>query len=415
MKNSMFKAIATLACAAALTACGGGAKNNDTTPLPPQPAYAVVVDSKPGTTGPVVASGDLVTYSYSGWLYDETKADKKGEPFDSSITNGVDKPVTMTVGVGTRIAGLDKALTGMQAGGSRLVIIPSNMAFGPVDIKDSSGKVIVPANTSVVYELKVHSFSTLPSPIPPQPVFGHTDLTPPGTGVAAAAKNLVTIQYTGYLYDSTKAADGYKGTEFDNSKGTPFSFLLGVDSRIAGWDQGIVGMQVGSKRRILIPASMAWAQYGLKDDTTGLFRVPPSTAVVYEIEVTAINTTPPAQSTSAQPAFQKIDVTAGTGTVMAATGNTLTVHYSGYLYDDSVTDKRGLRFDTSRTVGTPMSVKLGANAVIAGWEQGLLGMKAGGKRTLIIPAEMAYGSTAKTNIPANSPLIFDVEVTSITQ
>jgi len=413
MKNSMFKAIATLACAAALTACGGGAKNNDTTPLPPQPAYAVVVDNKPGNTGPVVASGDLVTFSYSAWLYDETKTDKKGEPFDSSITNGVDKPVTMTVGVGTRIAGLDKALTGMQAGGSRLVIIPSNMAFGPVDVKDSTGKVIVPANTSVVYELKVHSFSTLPSPIPPQPVFGHTVLQA-GTGAAAAAKNLVTVKYAGWLYDNTKPEN--KGTELaDVYVGQPFSFLLGVDSRIAGWDQGIVGMQVGSKRRILIPANMAWAQYGLKDDTTGLFRVPPSTAVVYEIEVTAINATPPAQSTSVQPAFQKIDVAAGTGTLVAATGNTLTVHYSGYLYDDSVTDKRGLRFDTSRTTGTPMSVKLGANAVIAGWEQGLLGMKAGSKRTLIIPAEMAYGSTAKTNIPANSPLIFDVEVTSITQ
>ena len=412
MKNSMFKAIATLACAAALTACGGGAKNNDTTPLPPQPAYAVVVDNKPGNTGPVVASGDLVTYSYSGWLYDETKTDKKGEPFDSSITNGVDKPVTMTVGVGTRIAGLDKALTGMQAGGSRLVIIPSNMAFGPVDIKDSSGKVIVPANTSVVYELKVHSFSTLPSPIPPQPVFGHTDLTPPGTGVAAAAKNLVTVKYTGWLYDNTKPEN--KGTVLGEVYvGQPFSFLLGVDSRIAGWDQGIVGMTVGSKRKLEIPASMAWAQYGLKDDATGLFRVPPSTAVVYEIEVTAINATPPAQS--AQPEFRAINVAAGTGDLVAATGNTLTVHYSGYLYDDSVSDKRGLRFDTSRTTGTPMSVKLGANAVIAGWEQGLLGMKAGGKRTLIIPASMAYGSTAKTNIPANSPLIFDVEVTSITQ
>jgi peptidylprolyl isomerase len=233
-----------------------------------------------------------------------------------------------------------------------------------------------------------------------------------GTGAAAAAKNLVTIRYTGWLYDNTKTDN--KGAEFfDTYSGQAFSFLLGVDSRIAGWDQGIVGMQVGGKRRLLIPASMAWAQFGLKDDATGLYRVPPSTAVVYEIEVTAINATPPAQST--QPAFQKIDVAAGTGTLVAATGNTLTVHYSGYLYDDSVTDKRGLRFDTSRTTGVPLSVKLGTNAVIQGWEQGLLGMKVGGKRTLIIPADLAYGSTAKTNIPANSPLIFDVEVTSITQ
>jgi peptidylprolyl isomerase len=412
MKNSMFKAIATLACAAALTACGGGAKNNDTTPLPPQPAYAVVVDNEPGgSSAPVVATGDLVTFSYTGWLYDETKTDKKGAQFETSVVDSVDKPLTMTVGVGTRIAGWDKALTGMQAGGSRLVIIPSNMAFGPVDVKDSTGKVIVPASTSVVYELKVHSFSTLPSPIPPQPAFTKTDLVT-GTGAAAAAKNLVTIRYTGWLYDNTKTDN--KGAEFfDAYSGQAFSFLLGVDSRIAGWDQGIVGMQVGGKRRLLIPASMAWAQFGLKDDATGLYRVPPSTAVVYEIEVTAINATPPAQST--QPAFQKIDVAAGTGTLVAATGNTLTVHYSGYLYDDSVTDKRGLRFDTSRTTGVPLSVKLGTNAVIQGWEQGLLGMKVGGKRTLIIPADLAYGSTAKTNIPANSPLIFDVEVTSITQ
>ena len=412
MKNSMFKAIATLACAAALAACGGGAKNNDTTPLPPQPAYAVVVDNEPGgSSAPVVATGDLVTFSYTGWLYDETKTDKKGAQFETSVVDSVDKPLTMTVGVGTRIAGWDKALTGMQAGGSRLVIIPSNMAFGPVDIKDSTGKVIVPANTSVVYELKVHSFNTLPSPIPPQPAFTKTDLVT-GTGAAAAAKNLVTIRYTGWLYDNTKTDN--KGAEFfDAYSGQAFSFLLGVDSRIAGWDQGIVGMQVGGKRRLLIPASMAWAQFGLKDDATGLYRVPPSTAVVYEIEVTAINATPPAQST--QPAFQKIDVAAGTGTLVAATGNTLTVHYSGYLYDDSVTDKRGLRFDTSRTTGVPLSVKLGTNAVIQGWEQGLLGMKVGGKRTLIIPADLAYGSTAKTNIPANSPLIFDVEVTSITQ
>ncbi|WP_426340700.1 FKBP-type peptidyl-prolyl cis-trans isomerase [Pseudoduganella sp. S-14] len=409
MKNSMFKAIATLACAAALTACGGGAKNNDTTPLPPQPAYAVVVDSEPGGSAPVVAAGDLVTFSYTGWLYNEAKTDKKGDEFESSVTSGVDKPMTMTVGVGTRIAGLDKALTGMQVGGSRLVIIPSNMAFGPVDVKDSTGKVIVPANTSVVYQLNVHSFSTLPSPIPPQPVFTKQELQV-GSGAAAAAKNLVTIQYRGWLYDNTKPDN--KGTEFlDKYSGQPFSFLLGVDSRIAGWDQGIVGMQVGGKRRLLIPANMAWAQYGRKDDA-GNYIVPPSTAVVYEIEMTALNATPPAQT--AQPAFDKIIVAEGAGDA-SVTGNTLTVSYSGYLYDDSVTDKRGLRFDTSLTKGVPMTVKLGANVVIKGWEDGLLGMKAGGKRTLIIPASMGYGATGQGSIPANAPLIFDVEVTSITK
>ncbi|KQZ38887.1 FKBP-type peptidyl-prolyl cis-trans isomerase [Duganella sp. Root1480D1] len=409
MKNSMFKAIATLACAVALTACGGGSNKNDTTPLPPQPAFAITEVVVPDNTAPKVAAGDLVTFSYTGWLYDETKADKKGDLFESSTVNSVDKLYVMTVGVGARIAGWDQGLTGMKAGGTRRIIVPSNMAFGPTDYKDLSGKVLVPANTSVVYELKVVSFTTLPSPIPPQPIFTKTD-TVTGTGTAAAAKNLVTIHYTGYLYDDTKADK--KGVQFETSRtGSPFSFLLGVDSRIPGWDLGIVGMQVGGKRTLLIPTGGAWAQYGRKD-SNGNVLVPANTAVVYDIELTALNTSPPAQT--AQPEFKITNEVVGTGTLVSANGYTLTVEYSGYLYDDSVTDKRGLRFDTSRTTGTPLSVKLGANAVIQGWEQGLQGMKAGGKRTLIIPANLAYGSTAKTNIPANSPLIFDVEVTSVT-
>jgi FKBP-type peptidyl-prolyl cis-trans isomerase FkpA len=90
------------------------------------------------------------------------------------------------------------------------------------------------------------------------------------------------------------------------------------------------------------------------------------------------------------------------------------VQYTGYLFNESVTDKKGLRFDTSRISGTPYSVKLGENKVIAGWEQGLLGMKAGGKRTLIIPASLAYGASGQGSIPANAPLIFDIEVTAVT-
>lgn len=112
------------------------------------------------------------------------------------------------------------------------------------------------------------------------------------------------------------------------------------------------------------------------------------------------------------PAFQRIDTVQGTGT-LATSGRTLTVHYTGWLYDAGKADFRGAQFDTS--VGkTPFSFRLGAGQVIGGWDQGLLGMRAGGKRTLIIPAALAYGRAGSgTSIPPDAPLIFDVELISV--
>lgn len=98
------------------------------------------------------------------------------------------------------------------------------------------------------------------------------------------------------------------------------------------------------------------------------------------------------------------DITVGTGAT-AVTGDFLTVHYSGSLTNGSV-------FDSS--VGkAPYSFRLGAGTVIAGWDQGLVGMRVGGKRRLTIPPSLGYGSQATGSIPANSTLRFDVELLSI--
>jgi FKBP-type peptidyl-prolyl cis-trans isomerase len=405
MKNTMLKAFATLACAAVLVACGGGSDNKSTTtPLPPQPAFTKT-DTVAGSGDKAVASGDLVTFHYTGYVYDETKSDKKGAQFESSGTI----PLAMTVGVGARIVGWDQGLIGMKAGGKRTLLVPANMAFGPSEFKDSTGKVLVPANTAVVYDLHVISFTTLTSPIPPQPAFTKTDATV-GSGTEAVAKHMVSINYKGYLYDDTKSDK--KGVQFDSSPtGSPFTFLLGVGSRIQGWDQGIVGMKVGGKRTLLVPTGMAYSNRGLKD-AQGNFLVPANTAVVYEIEMTGLVTNPPASTV--QPTFTKIDTQAGTGTLEAAVNDKLTVHYTGYLYHDGVTDKKGTKFESSLDSGNAFPFTVGGN-VIAGWNQGVVGMKAGSKRTLIIPASLAYGSSAQGSIPANSALVFDIEVLSITR
>ena len=120
----------------------------------------------------------------------------------------------------------------------------------------------------------------------------------------------------------------------------------------------------------------------------------------------------PTATQSQGPAFQRIDTVEGTG-ALASAGRTLTVNYTGWLYDAAGTGFKGTQFDTSAGK-TPFTFRLGAGAVIAGWDQGLLGMRAGGKRTLIVPASLAYGSTGSgTAIPPNAPLIFEVELISV--
>lgn len=98
----------------------------------------------------------------------------------------------------------------------------------------------------------------------------------------------------------------------------------------------------------------------------------------------------------------------------AQTGQTVTVHYTGWLYDEDAPKNRGKKFDSSLDRGTPFSFPLGAGRVIKGWDQGVVGMKVGGKRTLSIPARLGYGSRgAGAAIPPNAPLLFDVELLGV--
>jgi len=111
--------------------------------------------------------------------------------------------------------------------------------------------------------------------------------------------------------------------------------------------------------------------------------------------------------------FQKIDQEVGTGEE-AIVGSTVNVHYTGWLFDPSAEDFKGQKFDSSRDRDSVFSFLLGSGRVIKGWDQGVMGMKVGGHRTLIIPPYMAYGSQGAGNIiPPNAKLIFDVELVGI--
>jgi len=99
------------------------------------------------------------------------------------------------------------------------------------------------------------------------------------------------------------------------------------------------------------------------------------------------------------------DLVVGTGAT-AAVGDTVTVNYVGTLTN-------GTKFDSSYDAGKPFSFRIGAGTVIAGWEQGVPGMKIGGKRRLTIPPELAYGSRGQGTIPPNTTLVFEIDLLSI--
>jgi FKBP-type peptidyl-prolyl cis-trans isomerase FkpA len=111
-------------------------------------------------------------------------------------------------------------------------------------------------------------------------------------------------------------------------------------------------------------------------------------------------------------ALQKTDFAPGTGAEIKS-GQSALVHYTGWLYDPAALEFKGKQFDSS-VGGEPFEFTLGAGQVIAGWDQGVVGMKVGGKRRLVIPAVMAYGERGHPGvIPPNAILVFDVELVEI--
>jgi len=104
------------------------------------------------------------------------------------------------------------------------------------------------------------------------------------------------------------------------------------------------------------------------------------------------------------------DTTVGTGTE-ATKGKKVSVHYTGWLYNNGA---KGAKFDSSLDRGQPFAFGLGAGQVIKGWDEGVAGMKVGGKRTLIIPPDLGYGARgAGGAIPPNATLMFDVELLGV--
>jgi FKBP-type peptidyl-prolyl cis-trans isomerase FkpA len=123
--------------------------------------------------------------------------------------------------------------------------------------------------------------------------------------------------------------------------------------------------------------------------------------------------TAPASTGNEVMAMQKIDLAPGSGPEIKSGQNAL-VHYTGWLYDAAAPENKGKKFDSSVDRNEPFEFPVGGGMVIKGWDEGVAGMKVGGKRRLVIPPEMGYGSRGAGGvIPPNATLVFDVELVEI--
>jgi FKBP-type peptidyl-prolyl cis-trans isomerase FkpA len=147
--------------------------------------------------------------------------------------------------------------------------------------------------------------------------------------------------------------------------------------------------------------------------TTTCFRNLAAVFSVFALVAHASAQAPAAKEIKPPTALVSIDRAIGDGP-SAASGEPVLVHYTGYLWDASKPDNKGTQFDSSIGRPTPLGFIIGAGRVIKGWDEGIVGMKVGGQRTLIIPPDKAYGDKgAGALIPPNSTLVFDVELMGI--
>ena len=134
------------------------------------------------------------------------------------------------------------------------------------------------------------------------------------------------------------------------------------------------------------------------------------TSLLLTAALPACTQSPAAPTNSA--AYSQADLTVGSGATAAA-GNAVVVDYTGWLYDASKADRKGPVFETSLGAA-PFGFLLGSGQVIDGWELGVTGMREGGKRRLVIPAGLAYGSGRNGSLPPYATLIFEIDLISVT-
>jgi peptidylprolyl isomerase len=234
-----------------------------------------------------------------------------------------------------------------------------------------------------------------------------------GDGVEVAAEDTVEVQYVGMLTD---------GTEFDSSWDRGEAATFPLDGVITGWGEGLVGMKEGGRRALVIPAEKGYGETGTSDGS-----IPPGATLVFVVDLVSVQQPAPAgvevtsvsDDLTAKPTVELApaeaaptevvveDIVVGDGdAIVAADDPRIEAHYVGLLTD-------GTEFDSSWEGGATIESNL--SQLIPGWTDGLDGMKVGGRRVIVLPADQAYGEsgTPDGTIPPGATLVFVIDLVSL--
>jgi peptidylprolyl isomerase len=224
----------------------------------------------------------------------------------------------------------------------------------------------------------------------------------PGEGESPQSGDMISMHFVASLPDGTTIADSY-------SSGQPSMAILGRDQLLPGWEEGVLLMKAGEKMQMLLPPELAFGE-------AGYGMIPANSQLVLEVELLSFEPTPSPMAVdendliTTDSGLQYYDIEVGEGEE-SVSGSTVTTNYALWVQGEDQD-----LFIGSSDSGGPATFSLGpADLVFPGWDEGATGMKVGGKRLLIIPAELGLGDTGAGEIPPGSTLIMEIEMVNIVE
>lgn len=343
-------------------------------------------------TGDMPEDGDIVSVEYQMWL-------QEGNTF---IDSTMGQPSEFILGSEQVFPGWNEGMLSMKEGGLRQLVIPPELALGEEGFGD-----FIPPNSTIILEVGLVSFRKSPQPTEVDAADFETTETGlqyydivVGDGVTPETGDSVEMEYAIWLQEGNT----YVASSEDRG-GVSFSFPVGGGQVFPGWEEGVLTMAEGGTRQLIIPPDLGLGEQGV----SGL--VPPNATLIMEMTLVSVTKAPeqtevdPADYETTESGLQYYDIVVGDGATPEI-GQTVRVHYSGWLED-------GTLFDSSVQRGEPFTFPLGMGAVIPGWDEGVATMQVGGKRQLRIPSELGYGDAGGGPIPPGATLIFDVELLGV--
>lgn len=356
------------------------------------PSGLVYRIAKAGNTN-TPREGDQVWVEYTGMLAD-------GTVFASTAEYGC---VDFYLGQGMLIKGWEEGLQLIGEGGVIELTVPSALGYGDIETED------IPARSTLHFVIKLVQVNRHQQ-IRPFDISGKKMKKLPngikyyvvnqGTGSVPQKGDNAYVHYTGWLEN---------GSIFGTSlhKSTPMRITVGAGEVIEGWDYILGLMQPGSKVRVLIPSELAFGAEGYG------IQVPANADISLDLELVRVSPQVKVEKWNAA-GRDTLRTPSGVGYIVFNQGDgatikpnsIVTVHYSAYLTD-------GTLVESSVKRETPVKFPTNAGMILDGWEDAMPLMRKGSKFQLLVPSFLAYGSDEVEGVPANSDMIFDIEIIDV--